>query len=232
MFQNRKERRKANKRERRNAFSRYGLLFPANEKQTEKSRLTSILWRSIDWVCSTLLSHFIPPSSLSFAHNSQDASRHSFHKCNKRNREKRRERRGSEDPWEWTPRENSMFFRWRSIITRARTRSISGYFKLLTRRDIPQRAETSSWLSSGKFRTTDRKLIRRARIKTKAECCRQWTRRSETIETRDIRGGSSHYSRAEFYGIACVRRYDRKMFRGKRKERRSTTQHRVIHRLK
>lgn len=84
---------------------------------------------------------------------------------------------------EWTPRENSMFFRWRSIITRARTGSISGYFKLLTRRDIPERAETSSWLSSGKFRTTDRKLIRRARIKTKAECWRQWTRRSETVES-------------------------------------------------
>lgn len=115
--------------------------------------------------------------------------------------EKRRERRqlGAS---ERTPRENSMFFRWRSIITRARTRSISGYFKLLTRRDIPERAETSSWISSGKFRTTDRKLIRRARIKTKAECCRQCTRRSETVETRGIRGGSSRYSRAEFYRIA------------------------------
>lgn len=206
MYQNnQKERkeRKANERERRNAFPRYGLLFLANEKQTEKSRLTSILWRSIDRVCSPLLSHFIPPSALSFAHNSQDTSRHSFHKCNKRYREKRRGRQelGAS---ERTPRENSMFFRWRSIITRARTGSISGYFKLLTRRDIPVGAETSSWISSGKFRTTDRKLIRRARIKTKAECCRQWTRRSETqVEPRDIWGGSSHYSRSgEFYGIA------------------------------
>lgn len=118
------------------------------------------------------------------------------------------ERKGGEDrelgASERTPRENSMFFRWRSIITRARTGSISGYFKLLTRRDIPVGAETSSWISLGKFRTTDRKLIRRARIKTKAECCRQWTRCSETqVETRDIRGGSSHYSRSgEFYGIA------------------------------
>lgn len=89
-------------------------------------------------------------------------------------REKRERELGA---LERTPRENSMFFRWRSIITCARTRSISGYFKLLTRRDIPKGAETSSWISSGKFRTTDRKLIRRARIKTKAECCRQWTRR-------------------------------------------------------
>lgn len=71
------------------------------------------------------------------------------------------------------PRENSMFFRWRSIITRARTRSISDYFKLLTRHDIPKGGETSPRLSSGKFRTTDRKLIRRARIKTRAECCRR-----------------------------------------------------------
>lgn len=39
-----------------------------------------------------LLFHLIPPSSLSFAHNSQDTSRHSFHECNKRYREKGRRR--------------------------------------------------------------------------------------------------------------------------------------------
>jgi len=178
MYQNnRKERREkwTNERERKNAF--YRLLFSANEKQTEKSRLTSILWRSIDRVCLSLLSHFILSFALSFAHNSQDTSHHSSHKCNKRYREKRRERREL-GTLERTPQENSMFFRWRSIITCARTRSISGYFKLLTRRDIPKGAETSSWISSGKFRTTDRKLIRRARIKTKAECCNEWDDRN------------------------------------------------------
>jgi len=174
MYQNnRKERRmKESKGMIFTTFSRYGLLFPANKKQTEKSHLTSILWRFIDRVCSPLLFHFNSLSSLSFAHNSQDTPRHSFHKCNKRYREKRRDRRERRS-LEWTPWENSTFFRWRSIITRAQTRSISGYFKLLTRRDIPKGGETSSWLSSGKFRTTDRKLIRRARIKTEAERWRQ-----------------------------------------------------------
>lgn len=157
--------------------------FPGEWKANRKvaSYLDSMTFHRPSMLASSFSFH--SAFLLSLFHNSQDTSRHSFHKCNKRYREKRKERGREREALEWTPRENSMFFRWRSIITRARTGSISGYFKLLTRRDIPERAETSSWLSSGKFRTTDRKLIRRARIKTKAECWRQWTRRSETVES-------------------------------------------------
>lgn len=99
----RKERGKTSKRERRNAFPRYGPLFSANEKQTEKSRLTSILRRSIDRVCLPLLFHFISPFSLPFAHNSQDTSHHSFHECNKSYRKRERERGGVKLPWSEHP---------------------------------------------------------------------------------------------------------------------------------
>jgi len=172
-------------------------------KANRKVASSSILWRSIDRICSSFPSHFILHLSFYFSLIILKTPRAILStnaiSATERKREKEtRERKALE----WIPQENSMFFWWRSIITRARTRSISGYFKLLTRRDIPEGAETLSWLSSGKFRTTDRKLIRRARIKTKAECWRQWTRRSETVETRDAREGSSHYSRVEFYEIA------------------------------
>lgn len=137
--------------ERAKEFPWYG--FPGEWKANRK--VAFYLWRSYD-VPSTeyargsfffdfsLFFFFIHsmPSSLSLAHNSQDTSRPILPMNAIKGREGGRKRKKNGRGWrktasERTPRENSMFFRWRSIITRAQARSISGYFKLLTRRDIP-----------------------------------------------------------------------------------------------
>lgn len=97
---------------------------------------------------------------------------HSFHKCNKRyrkrERERRRERREQERPWG---------------EHLGRTPCSSGDAQLLLVHGPGQSQATLNYLLGaifrweqklrrgsppGKFRTTDRKLIRRARIKTKS----------------------------------------------------------------
>lgn len=79
--------------------------FSRRMKSKQKSRVLPRFYDVPSTEYVRLLFHFIPPSSLPFAHNSQDTSHYSFHECNKSYREKREKKKGEKNgervilPW-------------------------------------------------------------------------------------------------------------------------------------